>query len=250
MSVVFRYIWLWELLTRARDGLEQKERKQGGEMTKEEYIKKMNEDHEWAPGWDVIEEEFGRLYPGQKPSHYGTSFQSRAMFGGDEYLDGFSVYKNPNGYLHLVTFGMTELYADEEAFGEEYSRWGYEMTMKLKENSPDDCMWAMNMMSNIARYTYKSKNYYDPEECVPGNGTSLHIGTDSLITALITVNDTSARAQDSLHGKVGFIQFVGITESELNAIRADIGNIHKLIELMRKDNPELITDMKRDFSYL
>ena len=33
-------------------------------------------------------------------------------------------------------------------------------------------------------------NEQDPEECVPGNGTSLHVGTDSLITALITVDDT------------------------------------------------------------
>jgi len=33
-------------------------------MTKEEYIRKMQEDHEWAPGWDVIEGEFSRLYPG------------------------------------------------------------------------------------------------------------------------------------------------------------------------------------------
>jgi hypothetical protein len=122
--------------------------------------------------------------------------------------------------------------------------------MKLKEDNPENCMWAMNMLSNLARYTYRSENYYDPEECVPGNGTSLHIGTDSLITALITVDDTTAKAQDSLHGKVGFIQFVGITEQELNAIRADIGNIQKLIKLMKQDNSDLVTDMKRDFSYI
>ena len=89
-----------------------------------------------------------------------------------------------------------------------------------------------------------------PEECVPGNGSSLHIGTDSLITALITVDDTIAAAQDSLHGKVGFLQFVGITEQELNAIRADRGNISKLISRMKEDHPDLVTDMKRDFSYI
>ena len=219
-------------------------------MTREEYIRKMKEDNEWAPGWDVIEAEFSRLYPGQEPQHYGTSFQSRALFGGDEYLDGFSVYRNPNGYLHLVTFGMTELYGDAEAFGGEYSRWGYEMTMKLREESAEDCVWAMNMLSNLARYTYKTSNYYDPGECVPGNGTPLHIGTDSLITALVTVDDTSAMPQDSLHGKVGFVQFVGITEQELDAIREDNANIQKLIDLMKQDDPELVTDMKRDFSYL
>jgi len=105
-------------------------------------------------------------------------------------------------------------------------------------------------MSNLARYTYQSERCFDPEECVPGNGTSLHIGTDSQITALITVNDTTAMAQDSVHGKVGFIQFVGITEKELDAIRADISNIHKLIDLMKQDNPDFVTDMKRDFSYI
>lgn len=45
-------------------------------MTKEEYIRKMNEDHEWAPGWDVIETEFSRLYPGQKPAHFGTAINT------------------------------------------------------------------------------------------------------------------------------------------------------------------------------
>ena len=32
---------------------------------------------------------------------------------------------------------MTELYCEPDAFGGEYSRWGYEMTMKLKEDNPE-----------------------------------------------------------------------------------------------------------------
>ena len=50
-------------------------------MTKEEYIKRMKEDDEWAPGWDAIDAEFDRLYPGQEPAHYATTIESRAMFG-------------------------------------------------------------------------------------------------------------------------------------------------------------------------
>ena len=76
------------------------------------------------------------------------------------------------------------------------------------------------------------------------------MGTDSSITALITVNDTSAQTLDTLHGRVEFIQFVGITEEELNAIKKDLDNISLLIERMRQENPELITDMKRNKSYL
>ena len=219
-------------------------------MTKEEYIEKMNADEEWAPGWDAIDGEFERLYPGQEPSHYGTVINKRAIFGGEEYLDGFSIYKNEAGYLHMVTYGMTELYAEPDSFGEEYSRWGYEMTMKLKEKEPSDCMWAINVLSNLARYTYKSEKYFVAGDHIGNNGSSIHEGTDSLITALLVVEDTTAQGQDTVHGRVDFLQFVGITQSELEAIRKDESNTERLIELMKKDSPELVTDMERNFSYL
>ena len=80
-------------------------------MTKEEFLKRVKEDKEWAPGWETIEHEFERLYPGQEPRHYGTNMMARAIFGGDCYLDGYSIYDSPKGYKHIVTFGMTELYA-------------------------------------------------------------------------------------------------------------------------------------------
>ena len=66
---------------------------------------------------------------------------ARAIFGGDCYLDGYSIYDSPKGYKHIVTFGMTELYADEESFGGEWNKWGYEMTIKLREKEPEDCLW-------------------------------------------------------------------------------------------------------------
>lgn len=221
-----------------------------GKMTKEEYIARMNEDHEWAPGWDAIDAEFTRLYPGVKQEHYATDFAKRAMFGGDRFLDGYSLFDSGKGWFHIVTFGMSELYTDKEAYGQEYSKWGYEMTMKLKADRHEDCLWALDMMSSLARYTYRSKRYFDPGECIPGNGTSLHIGTDSKITALITAADTSAQTQDTVHGILGFVQLVGITEEELQAIRKDPGRIPELIGKMKAENPDLVTDMDRTVSYI
>ncbi len=218
-------------------------------MTKREYVKRMKEEEDWAPGWDAIEAEFARLYPGVKEAHYGTQIPYRAMFGGDEFLDGFSVFTSDKGYQHIVTFGMSALYADEKAFGKEYSRWGYEMTMKLKEAAPNDCIWAMEVLSNLARYTYKTERYFDPFQCIPGNGDPLHAGTESQITALITIDDTTAQAQKTPHGKLGFIQLVGITQAESDVIKQDINKIPELVNLMKKDNPELVTDMTRSFSY-
>lgn len=220
-------------------------------MTKEEFINRIKEDEEYSPGWQAIDDAFEKLYPGQKPDHFGTIITSRAIFGGEEYLDGFSVYTSSKGYKHLVTYGMTVLYGDEEAFGGEWNGWGYEMTIKLKEKDTESCMWAINMMSNLARYTYKTKRFFEPNQYVKGNSTSLHIGEDSQITSFLLVNDTEAETQVSVYGKTEFIQLVGITESEIKAIIEDKTNISKLIELMKADgNEDLITDMKRTKSYL
>ena len=220
-------------------------------MTKEEFLKRIKEDEEYSPGWQAIDDAFEKLYPGQQPDHFGTLITSRAMFGGEEYLDGCSVYTSNKGYKHLVTYGMTVLYGDEEAFGGEWNGWGYEMTIKLREDSTENCKWAINMMSNLARYTYKTKRFFEPNQYVKGNGTSLHIGEDSMITALLVVNDTEAETQMSVYGKTEFIQLIGITESEIQAIIEDKSNIEKLINLMKADgNEDLVTDMRRTKSYL
>lgn len=219
-------------------------------MTKEEFLTRLKEDEEYSPGWQAIDDAFEKLYPGQNPDHFGTVITSRAIFGGDEYLDGFSIYNSPKGYKHLVTYGMTVLYGDEDAFGGEWNGWGYEMTIKLKEKDSESCMWAIDMMSNLARYTYKTERFFEANQYVKGSGTSLHIGTDSLITALLLVNDTEAEPQTSVYGKTEFIQLVGITEAELGAIMEDKNNIPELIERMKADgNVDLVTDMKRSKSY-
>ena len=219
-------------------------------MTVEEFKKKVESDPEWAPGWEIIENEFDRLYPGQTPKHYATNMVSRAIFGGDNYLDGYSIYSSPKGYKHIVTYGMTELYVNEESLGGEWNKWGYEMTIKLKEENDENCLWALDMLSNLARYTYTQKKFFQAYEYISGGGKSLHAVMESSITALLIISDTEARTLDTLYGKTEFIQLVGITESELQAVIKDRNNVYKLYDLMKKDNPDFVTDMKRTKSYI
>ena len=119
-------------------------------MTKEQFLQKLENDPEFSPGWQAIDDAFDALYPGQQPAHFGTNLHARAIFGGDNFLDGYSIYQSENGYKHIVTYGMTELYGNEEACGEEWNGWGYEMTIKLREDSNEECMWAIDMLSNLA----------------------------------------------------------------------------------------------------
>lgn len=219
-------------------------------MTVEEFKKKLEEHEDWAPGWEAVERVFEALYPGQTPAHYGTNMVARAMFGGDQYLDGYSIYNSLNGYKHIVTFGMTELYADENALGGEWNKWGYEMTIKLPETDNGQCMWAINMLSNLARYTYTQERYFEPFQYIAGNGASICLNRESKITALMTVTDTEAKPIDTIYGKTQFIQLVGITEEELTKLKEDRGNAELLYDRMRKENPFLITDLERTISYL
>ena len=61
-----------------------------------------------------------------------------------------------------MTYGMTELYANEKALGGEWNKWGYEMTIKLNEETEEACMWAIDMLSNLARYIYTQKKFFQP----------------------------------------------------------------------------------------
>jgi len=219
-------------------------------MTKEEFRNKLKEKEDWAPGWDSIECAFEKLYPGQKPFHYATDMSKRAMLGGNQYLDGYSIYESPHGYKHIVTFGMTELYADESALGGEWNKWGYEMTVKLAEKENENCIWAINMLSNLARSTYTEKRFFEPFQFVAGNGSSICLDRESKITALFIVADTEVQPTETIYGKTEFIQLVGVTESELFKLKEKSENAQLLYKLMKEDNPYLITDLNRTKSYL
>ena len=145
---------------------------------------------------------------------------------------------------------MTELYATEEAFGKEYSKWGYEMTIKLPVVETEECMWAISMLANLARYTFKSGRWFEPFQFIAGNGQPIKIGSDSKITALIIGKDTELSSIDTVHGKVEFMQLIGITERELQVIKEDREQVSVLIERMKQNNPMLVTDLTRTESYI
>jgi hypothetical protein len=219
-------------------------------MTLEEYKAKLEKVEDWAPGWDSIDACLEKIYGNQEPKHYGTDFHARAIYGGDNYLDGYSVFISEHTHLHIVTYGMSKLYADIEAFGGEYSGWGYEMTLKLQNGTEDNYMWAIDVLSNIARYTFKTERYFEPFQFISNNSNSIRAGTDSELKGFLIVNDTELSGRDTVHGRLDFLQLVGITQVELNKITTNREKIAPLIENMKKDNPFLVTDLSRTQNYL
>ena len=219
-------------------------------MTEEEYRARAAAETDWAPGWSAIDEAFDGLYPGVTPAHLATLMPARAMFGGEEYLDGTSIFPSPNGYQHLVTYGMSALYADVGAFGGEFSGWGYEMTMKVRESYAETGTWALDLLAQLARYTFQTGNFFEPGAYIPGDGSSLHPELGSAITGLAIVSDTTVAPIETVHGKVAFLQLVGLTQPELDAITRDPDTLTGILERMRAEDPELVLDMRRARSYV
>jgi len=220
-------------------------------MTLAEYKQKAQETNDWAPGWEAIDSCLHKIYGSQVPKHYGTNLHSRAIFGGDQYLDGYSMYQSEHGFLHGVTYGMSELYVNEESFGGEYSKWGYEMTIKLPPCTEGDYMWAIDMLSNLARYTFTSKRFFEPYQYISSQGKPIQEGSNSKLSGgLLIVPDTELEGVDTIYGRLDFMQLAGITQQELNAIINDNDLISVLITEMKKDNPYLVTDLNRTIDYL
>ncbi|MFB6720020.1 suppressor of fused domain protein [Kribbella sp. NPDC056345] len=225
-------------------------------MTKAEYLARAEAEDDWAPGWLAIDAAFGARYPAITPPHLAAPVQERAIFGGEEYIDGFSIYPSPSGYQHLLTYGMSKLYVDEESFGGAFSGWGYEMTMKIRANGPDGCHWAVNSLRNLARYTYTSELWFEPFQFISGRGEPLRTESDTLLTSYVMAPDTEVPGIDTVHGRVDFIQLVGITQPELDWVAGESveGAAERAKDLLRRiaddGNPHLVTDLSRSHSYV
>lgn len=113
-----------------------------------------------------------------------------------------------------------------------------------------DRTWALDLLAQLARYTFETGNYFEPGAYIPGDGSSLHPELNSAITALAIVSDTTAAPIETVHGRVAFLQLVGLTQPELDAVARDPDALTDILERMRADDPELVLDMRRTRSYI
>ncbi len=197
-----------------------------------------------APGWDAITEECDRVYPHQEdPKHYGTLINWR--FGGDQPLDGISVYDG-GSYWHFVTYGLSELY-DKESDIPEISGYGMEFTFKLKkdayENEEDEIRCVCGILQSIARITFTNGELFHVYESLyTGQSEGIDCNRRSNITGFITVPDDKFHEIDTPNGKVCFVEFIGVTDRELKAVRNQEIRVKELYEKLGSD----VTDYHRE----
>ena len=195
-------------------------------------------------GWDAIDADFLRVYPGQtSPLHYGTLV--KWIFGGNDPLDGISVYDGGDFY-HFVTYGLTELYA-KQSRNTELSGYGYEMTLKLKKEGLEDeeteIKGICGLLQTIARITFTKNECFFPNEYIyTGQTTGMDVKQQSRLTGFIVVTDPTVETLETFNGRVEFRELVGVTDAELKSLIAHEKKVAELYEELGSD----ITDYQRE----
>lgn len=218
-------------------------------MTQKEYKNLFDEDD--AVGWLEIDKVVEGIYGDQKPRHYAPPVHY--MVGGEDPLDGVSIYDSQKDmfHRHLVSYGMSELYYNEEAAGGEFSKWGFEFTFRLKPfaEDGDDPTWVVNLMNNLARYVIKSGKWFEEYHVIPANGPiRLNSTAEINIVGVAFVSDPELGKVQTPHGEVSFLQMVGLTANEMNRITSASSaydEVKKVLDEMKTTNPLMVTDLLR-----
>jgi hypothetical protein len=230
-------------------------------MSPEDYRQKFNEED--AVGWQCIDRHLEASYGVQKERHYAPALRWR--LGGDNLLDGCSIYDHPGHpegvafHRHIVSYGMSELYYDEKSAGQPFSGWGFEFTFRVVPFAGDaefkgqahKPRWVMALMNNLARYVFSKGNWFEAYHFTPANGP-VRLDTETAITALAFVSDPELGTLATPHGEVAFVQMVGLTDSEYLWLKeaGTTERTQKLMARMRQDNPWLLTDLTRRVSWV
>lgn len=165
-------------------------------------------------------------------------------------------------HWHLVTYGLSELHAKESP-DPDVSGWGFELTFRVAAEPPAGSpgaaptagapeegpaeparpLWAVDFLASLAAYVWSSQHPFAAGHNLDLRGP-IRMDSDSAITAAVVVEDAALGALNGPNGRLQFLQVVGLTAAELELCRA--WSTDGVVELLRRDDPLLITRLDRD----
>lgn len=196
-----------------------------------------------APGWDAIDAELKRIYGSAQPEHYAPDVPSR--LDGEEPLDGISAYRgsHPVPHWHLVSYGMSELY-EKETDDPTTSGWGFEFSLRLTRTADQSTPppWSLRLLRRLAGYVFDNGRPFAPGHTMNPGGP-LTGDESTRLAALAFTADTELQPIDTPHGRLMFLQVVGVTMEEYEAARE--WHTESFLDVLARAVPGLITDPGR-----
>ena len=203
---------------------------------------------EGTGGWDAMDAALEKLYGDQQAAHFGTLIKFR--LGGDDPLDGISVYRSGQGqpHWHYVTYGFSDLYGDLDdsldIAPDKPSGYGFELTFRLARaaDESEPPTWPVGFLQNIARYVFRTGNVFAPGHWMTANGP-IAADTQTLLTEMGFVQDPELPPIHTPFGDLMFLQLVALTADELREVRR--WNVQGALQAMQPHMPLWVSDLSR-----
>ena len=199
-----------------------------------------------APGLDAINKREKEIYGHQEATHLATIVPYELDGEDPLWAVEYFISEKQLRHFHFITLGFTNLFYDEGFAEDEINGFGFELTFRHLpiDGDPDKPLWAANLLQNLAKYVFSSKNVFDEYHFMSANG-SLRLDTDSDITAIAFSIDKEMQEIDTPHGHITFLQIFGITSQEYIDLKEQKYTPKELLDKHKLTNPLLITDLTR-----
>lgn len=100
---------------------------------------------DFAVGWNALNKHLAFILPNQKFDHF-KNHSNKCV------LDNIAVCKLENGSQYFVSYGLSQLYYDESYYGNLISKYGFEITLNIKQNSQQHSLYVFfEVLQNIAK---------------------------------------------------------------------------------------------------
>lgn len=151
--------------------------------------------------------------------------------------------EEPVPHWLVVSRGFTEL-GEKVEENPDVSGWGFELTCRLPARSDEaDFGWVVNWMQNIADYLTDKVTLLEAYHHMP----MWKARSEDEIAAIVFVDDVELQPTHSANGTFTFLQMVGLTSGEYDALQS--WDASALVELIRERDPLFLMDVERT-SYL
>ena len=193
-----------------------------------------------AAGWDAIDAACKHLYGEQVPRHVG--YTPGRAFG--TVLQGCSAYRAED-HWHYVTYGLSNIFDEDEGENDGFSGWGYELTWRVRDLAGGEQPpgWPFTILQRLAKWAAEAPLLLE-------EGTRLHIpgpvtgfphtdGPDTDLTGILVATDPQLGQISTVNGRVTFLQFVAVDAGDV-ALAKENGSPAVLERLIRVD-PLLVT---------
>jgi len=192
-------------------------------------------------GWAAIERAVARLAPGSETMMVMAPVPT--FLGGSDPLEAVSIISrvDPIPHWHYVGFGLSELY-EKTGPDSEWSGWGFEFTFRLAATGGPPPGWPVWLLQQLARHVLRAGQGFAPGSALDlGGPISRYVTTD--LAALLFVRDPELSTIDTPHGRVQFLQAVGVHASEYRAIRR--AGPESFLSVAAGRLPVFVTDLAR-----